>query len=109
MPPFSYDKITKKAKSIDVIWFNERGMPCNLIEIEHTTNFTDALRRFLTLQDFKTKMRIVSATARKRQYDERIEEDDFRAIKGRVKFIDYDSLTKQHFRLVKLSLLEDTL
>ena len=109
IPPFTHDKITKKAKNIDVVWFNDRNLPCNLIEIEHTTNFTDALRRFLTLQDFNTKMSIVSAVARKRQYEERIEEDDFRAIKERVKFIDYDSLTKQHFRMVRLSLLENTL
>ena len=109
MPPFSYDKMTKKAKSIDVVWFNERGMPCKLIEIEHTTNFTDALGRFLALQDFNTEMNIVSANARKRQYDERIEEDYFQPIKKRVKFIDYDELTEQHFRMVRLALLGNTL
>ena len=109
MPPFGYSQFTKKAKSIDVVWFNERAMPCHLIEIEHTTDFTGALGRFLALRDFNTEMSIVSAIARKRQYDERIQEDYLQPIKKRVKFMDYDHLTKQHFGMVRLALLENTL
>ena len=107
IPPFTHNQITKKAKSIDVVWFNERAMPCHLIEIEDTTDFTDALGRFLALQDFKTEMSIVSAKDRKRQYDERIGEDYFQPIKKRVKFIDYASLNKQYFDTMRLSLLKN--
>ena len=32
---FSYENITKRAKTIDVIWFNDRKMPYSFFEIEH--------------------------------------------------------------------------
>ena len=56
---YGYERFTSIAKRIDVIWFNERDMPCKLIAIEHSTDFNGALTRFLELQDFNTEMRIV--------------------------------------------------
>ena len=30
LPDFTYDAIKKKARTVDVIWFNERSMPASL-------------------------------------------------------------------------------
>ena len=38
LPNFTYENLLKKAKTVDVIWFNTRNMPSNFYEIEHTTD-----------------------------------------------------------------------
>lgn len=35
IPDFSYNEITKRASTVDVIWFNERKMPNSFFEVEH--------------------------------------------------------------------------
>lgn len=39
LPQFTYDYIANRAKTVDVIWFNERQMPCRFYEIEHLKIF----------------------------------------------------------------------
>lgn len=34
IPKFTYENLLKKAKTVDVIWFNERNMPCPLTFIK---------------------------------------------------------------------------
>ena len=36
---FGYDNITRKVRTIDVIWFNNRKMPDSLFEVGYTTNY----------------------------------------------------------------------
>ena len=43
MPAFGYDWILKKARTIDVIWFNDRLMPKAFYEVEHTTDIKNSL------------------------------------------------------------------
>ncbi len=38
IPRFTYDQITRRASTIDIIWFNERGLPNRFYEVEHSTN-----------------------------------------------------------------------
>lgn len=51
---FSYDKIVRAAQTIDVMWFNERNMPANFFEVEHSTPIHNSLLKFVELQDFYT-------------------------------------------------------
>ena len=53
VPAFTYERIIKESASFaDVIWFNDRGFPHKIFEIEHSTDFRDAFIKFMELQDF---------------------------------------------------------
>lgn len=52
VPIFTYEHIIKQSVSFaDVIWFNGRGFPEKMFEVETTTDFRDALIKFMELQD----------------------------------------------------------
>lgn len=63
--PFSYEEITRYAKSVDVIWFNLRKIPCAFYEIEHSMDFKNSLNKFYELQDFRSQFVIVTDEKRK--------------------------------------------
>lgn len=44
---FGYDHITRKAKTVDVSWFNARKMPSVLFEVEHSTDIQNSLLKFV--------------------------------------------------------------
>lgn len=96
LPPFSYPKLVQRSSTIDVIWFNERGMPRSLFEVESTTDIKNSLGKYSDLQDFYTKMMIVADKVRKAQYASIIAGTSFEAIRNRVQFLDYDALVKQY-------------
>jgi hypothetical protein len=52
IPQFSYSAIVNRAKTIDVILFNERKMPSNFFEVEHSTDIQHSLMKFYELRDF---------------------------------------------------------
>jgi len=62
---FGYDYIVRKAKTIDVCWFNVRKMPSVLFEVEHSTDIQNSLLKFIELQDFNTNFFIVADKVRK--------------------------------------------
>lgn len=103
IPEFSYPKITKRAKTIDVIWFNERKMPFYFFEIEHTTDIQNSLSKFTDLQDFYSKFYIVADIIRKREFEDKIDRASFKAMKDRVNFIDYDYVSKLHSKSFELA------
>jgi len=90
MVHFSYPQIVNRAKTIDVIWFNERKMMSSVFEIEHSTDIQNSLLKFHDLQDFYTQFYIVSSSRRRDEYWKKIDYSAFKDIKNRVKFIDYD-------------------
>ena len=106
---FSYDNITKRARTIDVIWFNNRKMPDSLFEVEYSTNFQNSLLKFVELQDFNSHMYIVSDVARKREFEGKIGFDAFSVIRDRVGFMDYDRLGAIHSKMHELALLNKNL
>ena len=103
---FSHDNITRKAKTIDVIWFNNRKMPDSLFEVEYSTNFQNSLLKFVELQDFNSKMCIVSDVARKREFEGKMGLDAFSVLKDRVGFMDYDRLSSWHAKVWELVMEE---
>ena len=52
LPQFTYENLLRKARTVDVIWFNERTMPTHFYEVEHTTDIKNSLSKFYELQDF---------------------------------------------------------
>jgi len=93
---FTYASIVKKASTIDVIWFNERKMPSNFFEVELTTDMYNSFIKFGELKDFHVGFYIVSDLARKREYESKLESNVFQEIKSRIKFMNFDELSKLH-------------
>jgi hypothetical protein len=96
IPRFTHDSILRKAKTVDVIWFNERNMPSVFYEVEHTTDIKNSLSKFYELQDFFAEFFIVAASTRKNEFDDKLNASIFNPIKGRVNFLDYDKVVKRH-------------
>ncbi|MCL2867254.1 MAG: hypothetical protein FWF47_05785 [Clostridia bacterium] len=91
--PFSYSEMVGRAKTIDVIWFNERRMPCAFFEIEHSTDIQNSLLKFFELQDLYAKFYIVADEYRHKKFNEMISRSVFKPIKDRVVFKSYESLS----------------
>ncbi len=96
IPQFTYDRLIRRAKTVDVIWFNERQMPCGFYEIEHTTDIKNSLSKFYELQDFRADFSIIADSNRKEQFLDIISASMYNPIRDYVRFISYDSLIKQY-------------
>lgn len=103
--PFSYSEIVSRAKTIDVIWFNDRKMPYSFFEIEHSTDLQNSIIKFIDLQDFYSKFYLVCPINRKREFDRKIGYSAFHNIKERIKFLDYDLISNLHAKSFELSAL----
>ena len=96
LPKFTYDSIANRAKTVDVIWFNERRMPCGFYEVEHSTNIANSLDKFYELQDFRAKFYIIADESRRRQFDELMARSLYRSIAPLVLFFNYENLLAQY-------------
>lgn len=98
IPAFSYEPIVKRSSTIDVIWFNSRGLLNSLFEIEHTTDIKNSLLKFTDLQDFHTRMYIVADAHRRAEFDRVMAYAGFDALASqqRVRFLDYGSVEKMY-------------
>lgn len=103
LPAFTYDKLTKRARTVDVIWFNERQMPSHFYEVEHTTDIKNSLSKYYELQDFYAGFYIVADASRKKEFDDKLHVSMFGAIEKRVKFIDYKHVADMYEGLTKVN------
>lgn len=94
IPEFSYPSILRRAKTVDVIWFNERRMPSSFFEVEHSTDIKNSLSKFYELQDFSANFFIVASSSRKGEFEDKLSASIFHPIKNRVIFLDYDKVAK---------------
>lgn len=103
MPNFSYDYFIKKSSTIDVIWFNDRKMPCSFFEVEHSTDIQNSLLKFSELTDFSTRMFIVADSMRRKEYLSKINYSSFQRLTKdkRVLFLSYGDLEKQYAREIE--------
>lgn len=96
LPPFTYDVLLRKARTVDVIWFNERQMPSDFYEVEHTTDIKNSLSKFYELQDFFANFSIVADVCRKNEFYDKIGVSMFDNIRSRVQFLDYGRVVAMH-------------
>lgn len=106
---FSYEKIVQAAQTIDVIWFNERNMPANFFEIEHSTNIRDSLLKFVELQDFYARFCIVADEVRRREFQAKLSLQAFTPIGKRVGFWSYEDVAELHTKTSALVSIESKL
>ncbi|WP_289750594.1 hypothetical protein [Muribaculum intestinale] len=105
IPKFTFETLLRKARTVDVIWFNERNMPTHFYEIEHTTDIKNSLSKFYELQDFFSSFHIVANSYRENEFNDKINASIFSPIKSRVVFITYDKVASLHSNLSQQKLL----
>lgn len=103
LPQFTYDNLLRKAKSVDVIWFNEREMPAAFFEVEHTTDIKNSLSKFYELQDFYAEFYIVADKQRENEFEDKLHVSMFKSIEKRVKFLDYERIVSRFEGLRQVS------
>lgn len=103
IPKFTYDILLNRARTIDVIWFNERKMPSAFYEVEHTTDIKNSLSKFYELQDFQAGFFIVAQSHRKKEFEDKLHVSLFSTIEKRVKFLEYDRVVSVYEGLSKVN------
>lgn len=101
IPGFTYETLLRRARTVDVIWFNQRHMPTHFYEVEHTTDIKNSLSKFYELQDFFSKFFIVANGHRENEFKDKINASIFYDIVDRVKFITYDKVASLHSNLTQ--------
>ncbi|MBD5249153.1 MAG: hypothetical protein HDS58_03555 [Barnesiella sp.] len=99
IPQFTYEYILRKARTVDVIWFNERIMPTHFYEVEHTTDIRNSLSKFYELQDFFSSFYIVAGKYRENEFKDKLNASIFSSIKDRVNFLTYEKVAALHSNL----------
>jgi hypothetical protein len=93
-PKFTYQRVLDRTRNIDVSWFNERGMPTSIFEVENSTDMKNGLSKFMELQDFRTKMFIVAPSRRENELKNIFKQPTFKPIEERVQFWNYEKVEK---------------
>ena len=101
IPQFSYENLTDRARTVDVIWFNERNMPNTFFEVEHSTDIQNSVTKFCDLQDFSSRFFIVAPQNRIGQFYKVMGRTAFKDIKDRVRFRSYEDINKQYELMCK--------
>ncbi len=107
MLDFTYQELVSRAKTIDVIWFNERKLLSSVFEVEHSTDIQNSLLKFNDLQDFHSRFYIVSSTSRNEEFKKKLNYSSFKDMKNRVNFIDYQFVSDLHTKLSELSTMDN--
>jgi hypothetical protein len=93
-PKFTYERIVNRTRNIDVSWFNERGMPSRVFEVENSTDIKNGLSKFMELVDFKTLMFVVAPAKRENEFKNILEQPTFKPIEKQVRFWNYEKVEK---------------
>ena len=98
LPSFGYSHFMRRARTVDVIWFNRRDMPAAMFEVELSTDMLNSLTKFNELRDFYTQLNIVAPAHRKAHFEDRVRMDTLHEIRGRVKFVSIGELEEKYTR-----------
>jgi hypothetical protein len=102
IPPFTYEHIVKETvRFADVIWFNKRGFPYKIFEVEHSTDFRDAFVKFIELQDFKTFFYCISTEDKKEKFDRELQKSAFEALQNRCEFKTYENVQNDYENILR--------
>lgn len=107
IPDFSYNQITSRARTVDVIWFNERNMPNSFFEVEHSTDIQNSVTKFCDLQDFYSRFIIVAPHNRRDQFNKVMSRTVFKDIKERIKFHAYEDILRQYEIMSQIALIKN--
>lgn len=105
---FTYDNLLRRARTVDVTWFNERGFPEAFFEVEHSTDIQNSLLKFMEFQDFRIKFRIVADSTRFKEYESKLNQTAFAPIRSLVEFVNYEDVSNLHAKIAAISQAEIT-
>jgi len=88
--------INESIRFFDVIWFNKRGFPYKIFEVEQSTNFRDAFVKFMELQDFRSTFCCVSFDAKEEKFKKEICKTAFEPIRNRCEFFSYEQVENDY-------------
>lgn len=77
---------------IDVLWFDQDGMPTHCFEVEHTTDVTKGLLRLYQIRKLRIKMYIVAPNTAKSRFESEVKKDPFYQIQEQYVFKTYQEL-----------------
>lgn len=106
IPEFSFEELTNRARTVDVIWFNERNMPNSFFEIEHSTDIQNSVTKFCDLQDFYSRFLIVAPQNRRKQFEKVMSRTAFKEVRDRVRFQVYEDIIKQYDIMCQMKAIE---
>ena len=104
--PFTYEEIVRRAATVDVIWFNDRKMPSEFIEVENTTDMHGAFLKFVMFEGFYSTFRVVAPEVRKREFASKLCHPSFASIAKRTRFTNYDCISEMHTRASESAAIE---
>lgn len=104
---FTYQEVVRRASTVDVIWFNERRMPAEFIEVENTTDMHGAFLKFVTFDGFYSTFRVVAPSIRKGEFVSKLSHPSFASIAKRTKFTSYDTVSEMHSKASEAVALEE--
>ncbi len=107
LPQFSYENLINRARTVDVIWFNERKMPHSFFEVEHSTDIQNSVTKFCDLQDFHSRFLIVAPQNRRKQFDTVMNRTAFREVKARIAFRCYENILRQYELMCSMARIND--
>lgn len=105
IPNFIYPNLVSRARTVDVIWFNDRGLPNSLFEVEHSTDIQNSVTKFCDLQDFNSRFMIIAPEHRHAQFDKVMEHSAFKDVRNLIKFVNYETIVCQHEKMSELAKL----
>ncbi len=106
---FTYGSLLKRAKTIDVSWFNDRRFPKAFFEVEHSTPMWNSLIKFKEFEDFRVQYYIVADAKRQKEFQRKISSSAYASIRNVVRFLSYDKLADWHTQVFKTTPLEKEL
>ena len=97
VPLFTYETIIKQTvRFFDVIWFNKRKFPLTIFEVEDSSNFRDALVKFMELQDIRTMFYCVSPSDREGKFRKELSKNAFEPLINRCEFASYEQVENDY-------------
>jgi hypothetical protein len=96
---FTYDSLLRRARTVDVSWFNNRKFPKAFFEVEHSTDMRNSLLKFTDFEDFRINFYIVADEARRREFQDKVSSATFSSVREQIKFLDYEKLAEMHSKL----------
>lgn len=105
-PLFTFDRLMRHAKTIDVAWYNEREFPQSFFEVEHSTDIQNSLLKFLEFQDLRAEFVIVADELRRAEWSDKLSRVAFAPLRNRVSFLPYETLAKRHALAAQKAALE---
>lgn len=96
---FTYASLLRRARTVDVSWFNNRKLPKAFFEVEYSTDMRNSLLKFADFEDFRINFYIVADAARRREFQDKVSSPTFSSVREQIKFLDYEKLAEMHSKL----------